>query len=75
MTSSRERAERMYEDDPLRYANEASDHGWSVITGMCGGCGTEECHSGACRGGHCDRCPTRKAQGFRSILADSDGAA
>lgn len=66
----RERAERMYEEDPLRYANEASDYGWSVITGMCGGCGSEECHPGqTCRRGeHCDRCPTRKAQGFRSVL-------
>lgn len=64
----RERAQRMYDEDPLRYANEASDYGWSVITGFCGGCGEEECHPGeTCQGGHCNRCPTREAQGFRSV--------
>lgn len=61
----RARAEEMYADDPLRYATEASDHGWSVITGACGGCGVCACHPGTCADGdYCNRCPVRVGQGL-----------
>lgn len=62
--SGRERAETMLEEEPLRYASEASDYGWSVLTGMCGGCGSDKCHNGPCDGEHCQRCPDRVLDGF-----------
>ena len=68
-----EKAQKMYDDDPLLFANEASDYGWSVITGMCGGCGEEKCHEGRpCIGAYCRLCAHRRAQGFPS---DLDGVA
>lgn len=68
----RERAQEMYDEDPLRYASEASDHGWSVIVGNCGGCGQPSCHEGVCLGDHCTRCPTRVAQGCVPAASDRE---
>jgi hypothetical protein len=56
------RARAAYDENPLRYASEATDYGWSVITGACGGCGSIGCHEGPCTVGvwdECDRCPER----------------
>lgn len=38
---SRAKAQRMYDNDPLAFAAEASDFGWFAITGHCGACGLQ----------------------------------
>ena len=69
--AQRDRAQTMYDENPLRYSAEASDHGWSVITGHCGGCGIATCHEGTCSGeSYCDRCPTRRGQGLAPDARD-----
>lgn len=47
------------------------DRVWWEISGMCGGCGSEDCHDGPCGEVEswfdrltCDRCPDRRAQGI-----------
>jgi len=59
--SERDHAEAMFNENGLRYANEASDYGWSYFTGNCGACGDSECHPGRlCDRPRCQRCPSRK---------------
>lgn len=46
----------------------ATDPYWHELTGMCGGCGRQDCHEGKCPTvpghiGYCTTCPTRRATG------------
>jgi len=69
LTEDERRARELLEKNPAQYANDASDYGWSLVTGMCGGCGESDCHPDElCSGEPCRLCPTRKLQGFPSDL-------
>jgi hypothetical protein len=55
-----------HEPDLAALAGLATDWYWSELTGMCGGCGSGDCHPDIClqnRNGYCTMCPTRRATG------------
>jgi hypothetical protein len=44
----------------------AKDWYWHKLTGMCGGCGRNDCHPDQCPSnpeGYCTACPTRRETG------------